>query len=126
MTVRYIKEMVAKFNAIKLIKSEVELKSYSSSAGFLGYCNSKAIRFDKECVDAFMNMLALLVPDEIIVSSMRIHGDLKEHAQMYDLKKNDIHVRDRLIKQGLISHVALDDINDCFHFCGVISAKYLA
>lgn len=117
--------MVASFNAVKFIESNVELDSYSSSKGFLGYCNSKVGWGDQRCIDAFIEMLALFVPKEIVVSSIRIHGDLQEHAETYELNEDDIQVRYRLLEQGLILNVASDEENESFHFEGTVSNSVL-
>jgi len=113
--------MVVNFNAIKFIESQVELDSYSSSNGFLGYCNSKVGWGDLRCIDAFIDMLGLFTPNETVVSSIRIYGDLNEHAETYELSEDDIKVRDRLIEQGLILNVTSDDESKSFHFEGTIS-----
>jgi hypothetical protein len=70
-------------------------------------------------------MLALFLPKGIIVSSIRIYGDLKSHAELYELSEDDIQVRDRLIKSGLILNVAKDETNEAFHFGGAISEDTL-
>jgi hypothetical protein len=123
--VRYVKKMAANFDAIKYIESKVNLDSYSSTDGFIGYCNSSVGWGDERCIEAFIEMLALLVPKEVVVSSIRIYGDLKSHAELYELSEEEVLVRDRLIKGGLILNVATDEESEAFHFEGIISKDTL-
>lgn len=117
--------MAANFNAIQYIETKVNLDSYSSTDGFLGYCNSTVGWGDERCIKAFLEMLAFFVPKEIVVSSIRIYGDLKSHAELYELNEEDIQVRDRLIKKGLILNVITDEESESFHFEGAISDSTL-
>ena len=69
--------------------------------------------------------MRFFIPDETLVSSIRIYGDLKDHAEMYELSDKDIQVRDRLVKSGVILNVDSDDKADSFHFEGNISGDLL-
>lgn len=117
--------MAANFDGIKCIESKVNLDSYSSTEGFLGYCNSSVGWEDERCIEAFIEMLALFIPDEVVVSSIRIYGDLKAHAEMYELSEKDIQVRDRLVENGIILVVDSEDESDSFHFTGSVSDDLL-
>lgn len=117
--------MAVKLDTINFIESKVNLDSYSSSDGFLGFCNSKVGWGDERCIEAFMEMLSRFIPDETLVSSIRIYGDIQVHAEMYELSENEIQVRDRLVENGIILNVDSEDEADSFHFAGSVSNDLL-
>ena len=114
--------MAAKFDATNTIESQVNLDSYSSSNGFSGFCHSIVGWDDERCTEAFLDILDFfLATNQILVSSIRIHGDLETHAELYELSAEDIRVRDNLVSNGIILVVNSDDENGSFHFAGNVS-----
>lgn len=97
------------------IEDNINLESYSSSVGFLGFCNSIIGWGDERCINALIEIIDLFVPHPVLVSSLRIYSDLQVDAEMFQLNQNEVEVRNRLIDRGVILLESSDDISDGFH-----------
>gem|GEM_PF-5220856 len=70
-------------------------------------------------------MLSFLIPKEVIVSSIKIYGDINEHTKLYELSKTNEEVRNRLIEFNVIKNINLEAKKEAFHFEGRLPDKIL-
>ena len=94
----------------------IDLDSYSSSPGFLGYTDN-ILDFSEAGIDAlcddFLKKMAEYINDVTVVSSLFINSNKEELSQDYDIPFTDIDkFLHALLKNGLVKTIDLDTLPD--------------
>ena len=94
----------------------IDLDSYSSSPGFLGYTDNipdfSEAGIDALC-DDFLKKMAEYINDVTVVSSLFISSNKEELSQDYDIPFTDIDkFLHALLKNGLVKTIDLDTLPD--------------
>ena len=94
----------------------IDLDSYSSSPGFLGYTDNipdfSEAGIDALC-DRFLEKMAAHIGDVTVISSLFINSNKEELSQDYDIPFTDIDkFLHALLKNGLVKTIDLDTLPD--------------
>ena len=98
------------------ITQYIDLESYSSTPGFLGYTDN-APDFSETGIDAlcddFLKKMAEYINDVTVVSSLFINSNKEELSQDYDIPFTDIDkFLHALLKNGLVKTIDLEMLPD--------------
>ena len=94
----------------------IDLDSYSSSPGFLGYTDNipdfSEAGINALC-DSFLEKMAAHIGDVTVISSLFINSNKEELSQDYDIPFTDIDkFLHALLKNGLVKTIDLDTLPD--------------
>ena len=94
----------------------IDLDSYSSSPGFLGYTDNipdfSEAGINAVC-DSFLEKMAAHIGDVTVISSLFINSNKEELSQDYDIPLTDIDkFLHALLKNGLVKTIDLDTLSD--------------
>ena len=122
MTVRYLKKTGVDMSSfVNLVKSEVNLDSYSSSANFCGFCFSKIGWGKKKCLEALLDIASEIVGELHVVSSLTICTSLLENENFYALSEESKKRRNYLVDLDFIKLNDSDASANYFHSDKVVS-----
>ena len=97
------------------ITQYIDLESYSSSPGFLGYTDHgkySETAIESVC-DDFLKKMAAYIGDVTVISSLFINSNEEELSQDYDIPFTDIDkFLHALLKNGLVKTIDLDTLPD--------------
>lgn len=108
-------------SGVSLIKSKVNLDSYSASETFCGFCFSKIGWGEKKCLEALLEITNEMVDELHVVSSLTICTSLLDNESFYSLSEENKKCRDFLVDLNLIKLNDAEDSANYFHVDKVVS-----